>query len=285
MRRIILAGSAVLLIGSLCAPTLHPQGLTLSPSRVATPFELLSDFLVVVNGQVGDLEGLKFIVDTGATYTMIDRKVADRLQLRRRPGKVLNFDREVPAEWADLPKLRVGPLRTGPFRVLVAKLGEYSEFAENVDGIIGLDVLSRSRKLFIDYEKQTVSWELAGDSGPDASAGECYVMSAVVQGHPVHLILDTAFQGILLYKDRLSKGLPEVRTVGEATRVDLGRLQTTQVKLPGVRILGPETVATVFLMDGPEASRLPGIDGYLGIASLHAKRVEFDFVSRILRWQ
>jgi len=62
-------------------------------------------------------------------------------------------------------------------------------------------------------------------------------------------------------------------------------LQTTQVKLPGVRLVGPETVATVFLADGPETGKLPGIDGYLGVASLQAKRVEFDFAARVLRWQ
>jgi hypothetical protein len=48
----------------------------------------------------------------------------------------------------------------------------------------------------------------------------------------------------------------------------MGRLQTTQVKLPGVRLFGPETVATVFLTDGPAAGQLPVIDGHLGVASL-----------------
>jgi hypothetical protein len=48
----------------------------------------------------------------------------------------------------------------------------------------------------------------------------------------------------------------------------MGRLQTTQVKLPGVTLFGPQTVATVFLTDGPATDQLPGIDGYLGVASL-----------------
>jgi hypothetical protein len=101
----------------------------------------------------------------------------------------------------------------------------------------------------------------------------------------MHLIVDTGFQGILLYKDRLRKGLPGLRTEGEAIEVGIGRLQTTQVKLPGVRLVGPEMVATVYLTDGPDDDRLPGIDGYLGAASLKAKRVEFDFAARVLRWQ
>jgi hypothetical protein len=63
---------------------------------------------------------------------------------------------------AEIPNLRVGPLQTGAHPVLVAKLSDYSEFAENVDGIIGLDLLGRSKKLFIDHEKPAVSWEFLG---------------------------------------------------------------------------------------------------------------------------
>jgi hypothetical protein len=42
---------------------------------------LVSDFLVVVKGGIGNLDDLKFIVDTGATWSVIDRKVAVRLTL------------------------------------------------------------------------------------------------------------------------------------------------------------------------------------------------------------
>lgn len=168
---------------------------------------------------------------------------------------------------------------------MVAKLADYSDFAENVDGIIGLDLLGRSRKLFIDYEKQTVSWELVGDGASGHSSPTYFAIPFVVQGFPLHLIIDTGFQGILLYKDRLRKGLPDLRTEGEPIEVGMGRLQTTRVRLPGVRLFGPESVATVFLTDGPDTGHLPGIDGYLGVASLQAKRIEFDFAARVLRWQ
>ena len=286
MRQAMLLGVRILLLlGLLSNFPVDAQDPGRSPVRATIPFQLVSGFLVVVNGQIGDLEGLKFIVDTGASYTFIDRKVADRLKLPRRPGKTTNFDRDVPVDWAVIPELRIGPLRNGALRVMIAKLGEYSEFAENVDGIIGLDVLSRSEKFIIDYEKHTISWELAGEPDSRRPSPAYFVIPFVVQGFPMHLILDTGFQGILLYKDRLRKGLPDLRTQGKPIEVDFGRLQTTQVKLPGVRLVGQETVATVFLTDGPEPGGLPGVDGYLGIASLKAKRVEFDFAARLLRWE
>ncbi|HET6930738.1 MAG TPA: retropepsin-like aspartic protease [Candidatus Acidoferrum sp.] len=256
-----------------------------APVRPAVQFQLVSGFLVVVNGQVGELDGLKFIVDTGASFTLIDRKVADKLKLPRRPGKVTNFDRDAAVDWAVVPDLRIGSLRTGALRVMVAKLRDYSEYAENVDGVIGLDVLSRSNKLFIDYEKHSISWELAADRDLGNLSPMYFAIPFIVQGFPMRLIIDTGFQGILLYKDRLRKGLPEMQTQGEATEVDIGRLQTTRVKLPGVRLGGSQTVATVFLMDAPENGRPPGADGYLGIDSLKAKRVEFDFAGKMLRWE
>ncbi|HET7105214.1 MAG TPA: retropepsin-like aspartic protease [Candidatus Acidoferrum sp.] len=284
-QKILFAGRSVLVLGLLFGSLLDAQDLRSSSIDSSVHFQLVSDFLLVVKGRVGELDGLKFILDTGATYTLIDRKLAERLQLKRSPGKITNFDREVPVDWAVIPDLRLGPLQTGPFRVQVAKLGEFSKLAEGVDGIIGLDLLSRSKKFFIDYEKQTVAWEL-GEEGQERRGSPTYfAIPFSVQGSQMHLIIDTGFQGILLYKDRLHKSVPELRTEGEATEVEFGRLQTTQVKLPGVRMFGVEKVATVFLADGPNAGDLPGVDGYLGVASLNAKRVEFDFADRILRWR
>jgi hypothetical protein len=89
----------------------------------------------------------------------------------------------------------------------------------------------------------------------------------------------------VLTLDRVQKGLPQLRTEGQAIEVGLGRLQPTRVKLPGVRLSGPEAVATAFLTDGPATGQISGLDGYLGVAPLHAKRVEFDFAAMTLRWQ
>jgi hypothetical protein len=76
-----------------------------------------------------------------------------------------------------------------------------------------------------------------------------------------------------------------MRTEGESVKVTMGRIRATKVRLPDVRIFGPEEVTTVLLIDGPGKGALPGVDGYLGPASLHAKRIEFDFDASVLRWQ
>jgi hypothetical protein len=92
-------------------------------------------------------------------------------------------------------------------------------------------------------------------------------------------------QGIVLYKNRLRKGLPKPRIEGDSTNVVMGRLRGTQVRLPGVRIGHAEVVSTAILIDGPDDKTLPGVDGYLGPVTLQAKRIEFDFDAKLLRWQ
>jgi predicted aspartyl protease len=279
----LFAVSAIL--GFVSISCLHAQEFGKPPVNATMPFELVGGFLVVVNAQIGNLNGLRFILDTGATHSLIDRKVADRLRLRRRSGEVISFDRHIDVEWAEIPELRVGPLRGEALRIMVVKLAEYSEFAEHADGIIGLDLLSKSRKFSIDYDARIVSFRLADDGTPDHSPSACFVVPVVVQGVRVQLVVDTGLQGIVLYENRLRKRLPKMRIEGESSKAAMGRLRATQVGLPGVQIAGAQVATTVLLMDGPDEDSLPGVDGYLGLMALQAKRVEFDFDAGILRWQ
>jgi predicted aspartyl protease len=251
---------------------------------MAMPFNLASDFLVVVEGQAGDVGRLKFIVDTGATRSVIDKKVAARLDLQRHAGQIMNFDRSIPIEWAQLPELRVGPLRAEGLRVMVVDLPKYSDIANGVDGIIGLDLLSRSAKFTIDYGKKRLYFEL-GVNGSARPVPKCFVVATVVQGLVLRLGVDTGLSGIVLYGDRLKKRLVKLRIEGEPEAVTMGRIAGTKVTLPGVQLGGPEEAIPVILINGPEEPIVPGLDGYLGVAALHANCIEFDFANMVLRWQ
>ncbi len=277
----------VLVLGNIFAFAVEGQEQEASAFEAATavPFDLASDFLVVVKGGIGNLEGLKFIVDTGSTWSAIDRKVADRLQVNRSAGRIMNFDRYIPIEWADVTELRMGPIRADGIRMMVMDLAKYSEFAKDVDGIIGLDLLSRSQKLTIDYGRRTLYFEPAENGTSHRSVPGGFLATIVVQGLPIRLCVDTGFQDILIYGDRLRKRLPKLRTEGKPKTVMIGRIEGTRVALPEVRIGGPEEVITVVVIDGPDEGSMQGMDGYLGTASLHAKRIEFDFARMVLWWQ
>jgi predicted aspartyl protease len=248
-------------------------------------FDLVSNFEMVVRGQIGELDGLRFILDTGSSHSVIDPRVADRMRLHRRPGKVFNFDRNLAIEWADVPDVGLGPIRVKGISMMVARLADITEFADNADGIIGLDVLSRAKKIGIDYERRRISFEFDEGCGSKPSAVKALVTTVAIQGVPMRLLVDTGLRYVLLYKDRLSSAVPHLRTEGEPRDAVIGRLQAKRVNLPGVQVFSPDAVTPVFLIEGPGKTGLLGIDGYLGPASLHAKRVELDFAAKILRWQ
>ena len=284
MDRTIVLAAGILLFASLVTGSLSATDMLPVTSTTAS-FELGLGFLVIVDGQIGRLDGLKFILDTGSSYTVIDRKVAHRLRLSCWSGGVTNFDRSIPVKWTEIDDLRAGPIHSPRARVIVAKLTDYSQFAQGVDGIIGLDLLSRGKSLFIDYEKQVVSFQANGGQGGGPAPSRSLVVPIAVQGARMTLLVDTGLKEVLLYKDSLRKGLPNIRTEGESRVAAIGRLHATKVNLPGVKIVGPETVVPVFLIDEPQTGVPSGIDGYLGPLILNVKRLELDFSGHRMRWQ
>ena len=283
--RTLRAGGIQLLLAAVLTSQANALDLHRPSAGLETPFELVSGFEIVVRGQIGELGDLKFILDTGSSYSVIDRRLADRMGLHRRPGNVLNFDRNLALEWADVSDVRVGPICIPDMGMMVTRVADISEFAENVDGIIGMDVLSRAEKISIDYERRRISFELNERGGNERSVMRTFVIPAVIQGIPMRLLVDTGLQYIVLYKDRLRSTLPHLRIEGEPRDGLMGRLQVTQVKLQDVRILGSGPVTPVLLLEGPCKTDDEGVDGYLGPASVHVRRLELDFVARTLRWQ
>jgi hypothetical protein len=283
--RLVLAGGVRLLLVTALTSQASAQDLRGPCPDLVMSFDLVSDFVIVVQGQIGELDGLRFILDTGSTHSAIDRRVADRMGLHCRPGKVFNFNRNLAIEWADVPVVRIGPIRFAGVDMMVARLADISELAENADGIIGLDMLSRAKKITIDYERRRIFFELDEGHGSGPSAMKALVIPVVIQGLSMRLFVDTGLRYVLLYKDRLRSALPHLRTEGEPRGGVIGHLRATQVNLPGVQIFGPEAVIPVFLIEGPGKTDLGGVDGIWGPASLHTKRLELDFAAKIVRWQ
>ena len=246
--------------------------------------EIDSGYLVIVRGQIENFNDLKFIVDTGVTNTLIDRKLADKLRLRRSTGTVLSFAGFKSVQQATIEELQVGPLRPTDLQVYVADLLRFSSLARNVDGIVGMDVLASAKKFRIDYEQRTLLIEPSNHSEQPQPVLKYFAVPANIQGLSTRLLVDTGFPGILLYRDRLLRRLPEM-FMGLPTKIELGHLHLEQSELPRVQIGSTAQTAKVFLMDGPDSNILPDVDGYLGPSFLCKKWVEFDTELRSLRWQ
>jgi|SRR3984957_588447 len=280
-----IASGTTIVLGMISTSPTRAQDVVESSVSLTMPFELDSGFLVVVNGQIGNLRVMRFILDTGATSSVIDVKVADRLRLPRSAGKVMNFNRRISVEWTEIPEFRVGPIVAKALRVMVVDLARYSRYGKDVDGVVGLDLLARSEQLSIDYDRRILLFQLANGRLDEPAPLRGFKIPIVVQGAAVQLLVDTGFHGILLYRDRVRKQLPKMRTEGEPKEVVESGVRATEVRLPGMRIGGSDQVRNVFVIDGPGKGDLPGVDGILGAASLHAKRIDFDFTHMVLRCQ
>jgi predicted aspartyl protease len=275
----------------LFLPPLSLAQSTRSPSETVSstelPFRLSAGYLIQVEGRIGTQTNLKFVLDTGATISVVDRKIADKLNLELHPAESLSFDRKLRWESATIPEVQFGPVHAINAVTLVGNLAEYSEFARNADAIIGMDLLQLSN-LSIDFDTRKIIFHSFAQKAP-AVRGEplsnCLILEVQVQGHPVRLIVDTGLPGVLFYEERLRKHVPVLRTAGSVSRVTMGgRLLAKQAILPDVLLGEKYGDVSVLLVQSPPPEMLPGIDGIVGIAPLKAHHVDFDFSSKTLSW-
>jgi predicted aspartyl protease len=261
---------------------------TITSRSSELPFRLSSGYLIEVEGRIGTQSHLRFLIDTGATISIVDSRIASQLKLQRRPAESATFDRKLVWELASVPEVEVGQIEADNVQMLVGRLAEYSEFARKTDAIIGMDLLKLSN-FSIDYEAKKIIFHsrpqhYAPPSGEPLL--ECVILELHVQGHLVRLIVDTGFPSLLLYEERLLKRVPLLRTTGHLSGVSIGgRLQGKQVVLPDVEFGERNGEVSVLLAKAPPSEMLPGIDGIVGLAPLKARRVHFDFGGKRLTWE
>ena len=250
-------------------------------------FELSAGYLIVVEGRIENLNKLRFVLDTGATRSVVDRKIADRLRVPRRQGQrqVFSFDKIVTLEQAEFQDVQFGPVRLANLSMLVDDLARFSDFGRDVDVIIGMDLL-RMRNFAIDYDSREVLFsppDHAGCGPVPESNPLFFTVKILIQGHPVHLVVDSGIEGVLLYENRLLENVPNLKIEGRTKPTRLGRrLRATWATLPSLRIGTTNGDTRVLLMNSPPAHILRGIDGYIGTASLGGRRIAFNFTTDTL---
>ena len=252
------------------------------------PFRLSSGYLIQVEGRIGDHAHLRFILDTGATISIVGQRIAQKLKLDAHTAQSFNFDRNLQWETATIPEVQFGPIRATNVAVLVGDLARYSDFASKADAIIGMDLLQLNN-FTIDFGAGHLIFDPDPPktylAGGDPMA-KCLMVELQVQDRPVHLIVDTGLQGIVLYEERLHKGVPGLRMVGSIKIATLSRsIPAKQATLPDVVFGNKNREVPVLFLPSPAADILPGIDGIVGVAALQARRVHFDFSRKTLSWE
>ncbi|HZQ90175.1 MAG TPA: retropepsin-like aspartic protease [Terriglobales bacterium] len=247
------------------------------------PIRLHRDYLVIADCDVPGGGKVNALIDTGTTRTILDRRIADRLRLRTEPGQTIALNRPMPARVGRLPELRVGPIRVLNLPVFVLDLEEMSgTLGIHLDMLVGMDVL-RGASFTLDYHRRQIVFGV--HTREDAVALDPRLPYLVLVGRlgstPLRLQVDTGFDGLLLYRDRVPSGtLPpprpmqtprsrEMRSMaGPAaeTEVEVGDLWIDGLRLAGARAL--------VLDRAPEDAQFDGVIGPRGIP---VSSITFDF--------
>jgi hypothetical protein len=113
---------------------------------------------VMVNGS----GPYRFLLDTGATHSILSATTADAMKLKiGRRQTLLSAGGNVPVTMRTIDTLQIGEAVLADVEIAVANFALLTDL--QVDGILGADYLRRF-KIAIDYDKQVVQIESAVDS-------------------------------------------------------------------------------------------------------------------------
>jgi predicted aspartyl protease len=261
-----------------------------SAGNYEIPFQTYRDYLIVVQGSLGDTQRLNFIVDTGTDPSVIDSRAAEKLHMAGIVGKLAVHNRIVEVQQAVLPSVQIGALRAEFLPVLIQDLAFLQKgLGIRVDAVIGLDVLSLSN-FSIDYTTKRIVFgavPLSGSAAPFERTEFSLAVRMEVDGVSVHLLLDTGASGIFLFQGRISDRLPQLISLGERTSTNMGggELRLKRVVLATTN-LGKTDFGqqNAFVVEDQEDSS-GDFDGLLGTSALGLKQIAFDFQRHTFSWK
>lgn len=245
--------------------------------------------LVVVTGSIGPVHSLEFLLDTGSTHTLIDRKIAKALHLYLHPARALTFDKTMSLDRAELPEIAFGPVHATNLKVLVGDLRTFRAVGISVDAVVGLDLLT-SESFRLDFARKLLVF--GGDSGMDFRSvplrtdGSSLRVQLELDGRPVSMILDTGSTGVTFYQDSIENLHSDRHSVRETLLLTAGGPVPCKLAIvPRLRLGSQDLDRRVFLVSAPRGAIQPDIAGYVGLDALGAKEVTFDFAHDELRWR
>jgi len=280
---LFLIAAWLLVAGSRAA---SQSGSKLTSNEMAV--DIYGGYLVVAPGSVNGLGNLRFLLDTGAVNSEIDRAVAEKLGLRGAAAKVTSFDKTLDCEWAVVQDLTLGPEHISNQHVMIEDLS-YLRLAEaRVDGLIGLDILRR-KSFVLDYAGERILFGQPASPGmrsvPIRADDRSISVEVYLDGKPVRMVADTGVRGPVFFADSLHDLFTDYRVQRRSRgRSVAGAVEDEVATVPRLSIGGHQLGREVTVVSAPDTARLTGASGYLGLASLDAKQVAFDFETNQLLW-
>lgn len=298
MTRLLLSGyfCVVLTLLAVCpgwsqqtlGPTALAPAVIARPVWVKLPIRLFWNYVVIVEGSIGNAQKLHFLVDTGAYPSIVDQKIAHDLGLAEQPARVNLANKSIGTGLVILPSLVLGPVRAEALPVLTQDLSYMRKaVGYKVDAIIGLDVLRRS-SFTIDYRaKEIVFGPVEGlpFSAPFDADAPVVTIQTRFQNKQLRLVVDTGSPDVMLFESRVSDST-RWQTIGTQETVNAsGTLRLRKVWIPDV-YLGQERIggqAAFIVNDHKDAG--DNFDGVLGMKAPQQSKVAFDFERRRFCWE
>jgi predicted aspartyl protease len=268
----VLTGQALAMGYQEIGPRQVPEG--------TVGFNLYWRYLIVAQGSAGPLKGLNFLLDTGASRTVLDPRVARKLRLEEQPASVVVVGGSVQAAWASLPSLNFGPLQRENVSIQIVDLSFLQKSLPiRVDGIIGLDVLGQS-PFVIDYVSRKIHFG-ASPALPNAIplhvSNGLPIVDGEVNGVAASLLLDTGAPSLILFARNVAGPVAGLKvSTAQRSPESIGEFDHKQGTLHSLRLGETEFGKEPFSVasEGPPAGY--AFDGMLSPAALGVTKVAID---------
>ena len=264
------------------------EPLSLAHKPLKLPIRLYRGYLVMVEGSIGALQKLSFLVDTGAYPSVIDRKIAHRLKLAEQSGRVNLSSKSVQTRLVVLPSVLLGPIRVESLAALTEDLSFFQKaLGCNVDAIVGLDVLRKS-SFSVNYGTKEMLFgptERLTFSAPFDTDEPVVTVLMQIENRWLRLVIDTGGPDLMLFQSRISDP-NSFQALGTQKVVDVsGTFQRRKVRIPEA-YLGKERISSQVAFIADDRKDVGDyFDGVLGIRGPQFWKIGFDFEHRTFSWE
>jgi hypothetical protein len=283
----LLSSFLMLILSLFCAECGWSQT-AMAPVETKLPFHLHWNYLVIVQGSIGNFQNLSFLLDTGAFPSVVDQKIVHHLGLAEQSTRVTISNQSVRTRIVVLPSLVLGQVRVESLPVLTQDLSFFQRtLGYKVDAIVGLDVLKKS-SFSINYRTKEILFgpiKSLTFSAPFETDTPIVTIRMETQHRPLRVVIDTGGPDLMLFQSRIPD-YTAFENLGTEKVMDFGgAFQRRKVRIPDV-YLGKEKIGSqiAFVVDDRKDDG-DDFDGVLGVRGIQFWKIAFDFERHRFCWE